>query len=266
VRVVVGDGEYGHAERAPYDRVIVTAGAWDVPDAWKGQLAPGGRLVVPLRMRGVTRSVALELHAGVWQSVSVEECGFMPVRGAGAVTERNVELLGDSGVRFRVDDGQPIDADALGAALAVPAALAWSGVVVPEKPFDHLDFWLAGTAAAAVCRIFLFDRALESGLARPIYPWGSMGLYTGSSFAYLIRRPAAGGGEPLCELGVCAYGPDGEQLAGRAADQVRAWGRARETLAGLRVEVHPAGSPDVPGAMMSVEKTSSRVFVSAIPA
>jgi protein-L-isoaspartate(D-aspartate) O-methyltransferase len=93
-----------------------------------------------------------------------------------------------------------------------------------------------------------------------------VGLYTASSFAYLIRRPAGGAGEPVCELGVCAYGPDGEELAGRAAAQVRAWGRARETIAGLRIEVHAAGSPDVPGAMMTVDKTSSRVFVSAIPA
>ncbi|KAA9382066.1 methyltransferase domain-containing protein [Microbispora cellulosiformans] len=61
VRVVHGDGEAGHPEHAPYDRIIVTAGAWDVPPAWREQLAPNGRLVVPLRIQGVTRSVALEL-------------------------------------------------------------------------------------------------------------------------------------------------------------------------------------------------------------
>jgi protein-L-isoaspartate(D-aspartate) O-methyltransferase len=57
----------------------------------------------------------------------------------------------------------------------------------------------------------------------------------------------------MCELGVCAYGPDGNQLVGRTAARVRAWGPARETMARLRVEVHPVGSPDVPGAMMTVD-------------
>ncbi|MEV1179505.1 methyltransferase domain-containing protein, partial [Nonomuraea sp. NPDC049784] len=52
VQVVHGDGATGHPENAPYDRIIVTAGAWDVPPAWREQLAPGGRLVVPLRVRG----------------------------------------------------------------------------------------------------------------------------------------------------------------------------------------------------------------------
>ncbi|MEV0446025.1 hypothetical protein AB0I84_26980 [Streptomyces spectabilis] len=32
--------------------MIVTAGAWDIPAAWWRQLAPDGRLVVPLRLHG----------------------------------------------------------------------------------------------------------------------------------------------------------------------------------------------------------------------
>jgi protein-L-isoaspartate(D-aspartate) O-methyltransferase len=44
---------------APFDRIIVTAGAWDlVPARWQ-QLAVGGRLMVPLRLHGsgLTRSI-----------------------------------------------------------------------------------------------------------------------------------------------------------------------------------------------------------------
>jgi protein-L-isoaspartate(D-aspartate) O-methyltransferase len=40
----VGDGEHGHAPGAPYDRIIVTAGAWDLPTSWADQLAPGSSL------------------------------------------------------------------------------------------------------------------------------------------------------------------------------------------------------------------------------
>jgi protein-L-isoaspartate(D-aspartate) O-methyltransferase len=48
VDVVVGDGAYGAESRSPYDRIVVTAGAKEVTGAWSAQLAPHGRLVVPL--------------------------------------------------------------------------------------------------------------------------------------------------------------------------------------------------------------------------
>jgi protein-L-isoaspartate(D-aspartate) O-methyltransferase len=265
VRVVHGDGEGGYPPGAPYDRIIVTAGAWDVPPAWREQLAPGGRLVVPLRMRGVTRSVALELDGDVWRSVSITDCGFMPMRGPGAVEERNVELPVGSGVRIRVDDGQPFDVEALGAALRTPPATSWSQVVVPWKPLDHLDFWLAG-APAPLCRVIVLTRALEAGLVAPVYSWGSMGCYTADSFAYLIRRPAdSGTDQEMVELGACAYGPGAERLASEVAGRVWAWGRARDTLGALRIEVHPAGSAAGP-AMIVADKRHSTVLVIAGPA
>ncbi len=47
----VGDGTIGWTEHAPYDGIIVTAGAPDVPEALAKQLAIGGRLVVPVGER-----------------------------------------------------------------------------------------------------------------------------------------------------------------------------------------------------------------------
>jgi protein-L-isoaspartate(D-aspartate) O-methyltransferase len=44
----VGDGTIGHRAQAPYDGIIVTAGAPDVPEPLARQLAMGGRLVVPV--------------------------------------------------------------------------------------------------------------------------------------------------------------------------------------------------------------------------
>jgi len=49
VNIVLADAEGGVPDHAPCDRVIVTAETWDIPPAWPGQLAEGGRLVVPLR-------------------------------------------------------------------------------------------------------------------------------------------------------------------------------------------------------------------------
>jgi protein-L-isoaspartate(D-aspartate) O-methyltransferase len=266
VRVVHGDGAAGYFPDAPYDRIIVTAGAWEVMPAWRDQLVPEGRLVVPLRIRGITRAVVLEPDGDIWRSVSVDECGFMPMRGPQAVEERNVELPVNTGVRIRVDDGQPVDAEALGAALSVPPVLAWPGLVVPWKPLDHLDFWLVG-AGAQVCRVFVLPRAAEAGVIPPLYAWGSMGCYSSGTLGYLIRRPATGGeGQKMMELGACAYGPDGQWLAGEMADRVRAWGQTGPGLSGLRIEVHPAGKPAPVPAMIVAEKRHSTVLVIQEPA
>ena len=48
VGIRVGDGSRGWAEHAPFDKVLVAAGAERVPPALLGQLKPGGRLVLPL--------------------------------------------------------------------------------------------------------------------------------------------------------------------------------------------------------------------------
>ncbi|MFA9461807.1 protein-L-isoaspartate(D-aspartate) O-methyltransferase [Thiohalorhabdus methylotrophus] len=48
VSVRVADGNRGWPEAAPFDGIVVTAGAREVPVALVEQLAPGGRLVLPL--------------------------------------------------------------------------------------------------------------------------------------------------------------------------------------------------------------------------
>jgi len=48
VQIIVGDGSKGYPKNAPYDRIIVTAGAPHTPDALIEQLSPDGILVVPV--------------------------------------------------------------------------------------------------------------------------------------------------------------------------------------------------------------------------
>src|SRR6266702_3856252 len=81
VHVATRDGALGDPDHAPYDRIILTVGAWDIPTAWWDQLAPGGRLVVPLRWRGLTRSIAFDYTDGIMRSDSVHLCGFVPMLG-----------------------------------------------------------------------------------------------------------------------------------------------------------------------------------------
>ena len=49
VEVRAGDGYAGWPEAAPFDRIIVTAGAPHVPEPLVAQLKPGGRMVIPVR-------------------------------------------------------------------------------------------------------------------------------------------------------------------------------------------------------------------------
>jgi len=82
VTVVHGDGAAGYLSGAPYDRIILTVGAWDILPAWHEQLASNGRLVLPLTvLPGQQLSIAFEQHEEYLQSISAVPCGFMPLRG-----------------------------------------------------------------------------------------------------------------------------------------------------------------------------------------
>jgi protein-L-isoaspartate(D-aspartate) O-methyltransferase len=48
VEVRIGDGYRGWPERAPFDGIVVTAAAPDIPPALVAQLKPGGRMVIPV--------------------------------------------------------------------------------------------------------------------------------------------------------------------------------------------------------------------------
>ena len=81
VDAVAGDGHEGWASRAPYDRIIVTAGARRVEPAWSAQLVDGGRLVVPIT--GSDRRGTCQWYEKVDGLLVLEgemSCGFVPMR------------------------------------------------------------------------------------------------------------------------------------------------------------------------------------------
>lgn len=77
-----GDGARGWPERAPFDAIIVTAAALEVPPALLAQLAPGGRLVVPVGEPYGEQDLRLVCKddAGVATSRSVLPVAFVPMR------------------------------------------------------------------------------------------------------------------------------------------------------------------------------------------
>lgn len=260
VSVICGDGEFAHPDGAPYERIIITAGAWDLPPAWADQLAEGGRLVVPLRMRGLTRTIAFERTQGCWRSRSMTECGFMPLQGAGGVAEHNTSLGERGGIVVRTDDGRRADAAALNPAFDHPAKLCWPGVRLPRGELTDVDFYLADLDG--FCRLIVRDRrVIEDGFVEPVNLWGSMGVFDHDTFVYLTRRALDGTEQSGFELGVCAYGPGSDDLAERVADRLRAWDQDRASTGELRVEVCPLGAGDADGARMIIDKRHNRVIV-----
>jgi protein-L-isoaspartate(D-aspartate) O-methyltransferase len=261
VRVACGDGEYGYHQAAPYDRIIVTAGAWDVPAAWTDQLAPGGRIVVPLRIRGLTRSVALERQDGFLVSRSLQYCGFIPIRGAGYCAEPTIKLRDDPEVSVRLDDGMSVDADALRAALDHPPVHQWLGVNVAEDAVGDVEFWLADLEG--FCRLLTGGGPAAGGLVEPMYRWGSMAVIQHDTIGYLTMRPAPAGpdGRRVFELGVCSYGPFGDQVAAGLAGRIHRWERESRSGGGIWIEVHPAGSMPRGEGLLMADKQHARVIV-----
>jgi phosphoribosylformylglycinamidine synthase len=88
VHVVAADGAFGWPSGAPYDRIILTVGAWDIAPTWLDQLAEDGLLVLPLWLGGGDASVTLRKRDGALHSESVLPCGFMRLRGTEAGPER----------------------------------------------------------------------------------------------------------------------------------------------------------------------------------
>jgi protein-L-isoaspartate(D-aspartate) O-methyltransferase len=261
VRVVLADAEGGVGDYGPYDRIIVTAGAWDIPPAWVGQLNSAGRLVVPLRMRGVSRSVAFD-RVGV-RLISREHmmAGFVPVQGDGEWRERLVLLHGDD-VGLRLDENQAIDDEGLREALTSQGVRSWSGVRFGRmEPFDDLFLWLA-SRTSTFCLLTRKRTEAARALVDPASPLGTPTIVAGRSFAYLTFREVDQGAGTY-EFGAIAHGADAQGLADSMTEEVRLWDRDHRHGPAALIMVHPAGTPDEQlGDGYILDKRHTRITIS----
>lgn len=77
-----GDGSRGLPSRAPFDRILVTAGAPVVPKALTEQLAEGGILVIPVGDRDKQFMLVIEKKDGRLIETKYDAFAFVPLRGA----------------------------------------------------------------------------------------------------------------------------------------------------------------------------------------
>jgi protein-L-isoaspartate(D-aspartate) O-methyltransferase len=97
VSIVSADGGDGYPEGAPYDRAMFTAGAYDLPRAFYGQLKDGGLLMAVLKIEGGGDSLfVLRKMRDHFESVDSIACAFVQLRG-----------------KYQIEDLEPAAPDAL---------------------------------------------------------------------------------------------------------------------------------------------------------
>lgn len=90
VNIRLADGTHGWQDMAPFDAILVTAGAPEVPQDYLNQLAVGGRLVIPVGDRNsqvllrITRTKEQE-----YQEDQLQGCRFVPLIGNHGWNESN---------------------------------------------------------------------------------------------------------------------------------------------------------------------------------
>jgi protein-L-isoaspartate(D-aspartate) O-methyltransferase len=86
VEIVEGDGTKGWREEAPYDAILAAASGSHVPRPWVEQLAPDGRIVMPVGDPGLVQELI---------KVTKQEDGILRQESLGGV--RFVPLIGEEG-------------------------------------------------------------------------------------------------------------------------------------------------------------------------
>lgn len=255
VSVRCADGGYGDPDGAPFDRIMVTAGAWDIAPAWLDQLTETGCLVLPLSVRGIQLSVSLERRPGRWTGTSACRCGFVRMLGAFAGPEHVQRLGGASGLYVQVADGSPADLGALQQALTGPVADVWPRLRVWNiADLADADLWLT-LRHPELDRITVL--AVPGGWLPqgPLPPLGGLVSHASArdKLGIAVLLPGESGTDwPAAAADgvlVRGYGPGGPELASTLARSLAEWsGQGRPGTHDLSLAVWPRGAAGGPAA------------------
>ncbi len=83
IQVFVGDGTLGWKSEAPYDGIIVSAGAKEIPQSLINQLKPGGKLIIPLEHENYHKLFRIKKEETGFIKEEIIDCMFVPLIGRG---------------------------------------------------------------------------------------------------------------------------------------------------------------------------------------
>lgn len=261
VRVVAGDGVAGAPEHAPFDRILLTVAADDLVPAWRAQLAPEGRLVLPLILNVLQESVAFEgpppLH-----SVSVLGASFVTLRGDAAVVPHEIVLRETvPPLRLRVRDTSRIDPDGLARRLAEAPVAVKLGMIRAEDVWGGLDVWLDAhlpTLALATTVGEVDAAAFASWLtvvSEPP-PFGmTLAVCDGDAVALAVRDRSG-------DVGLAAYGRAGRLVAAVRGAVARWIAAGRPSTRVLRIAAHADAPLDTQPADVVIPKRTVTLALS----
>ena len=261
VQVLCADGGYGYPDAAPYDRIILTVGAPDITPAWWRQMKPDGRLVLPLLLRGSMKSIAFERSSDHLQSLSVAECGFIPLRGDfSAKLSNRIQLGPDPGLYVEPMAELTIDGDVVYDFLTGSYKDLSAGVEVTvwDLLSGSLWTWLA-LHEPQICKLMAEGNMVERNLVPPLIviddnqkSAGTAALLDKTGLAALIRPPDQSAPAVAADklflpdspatqpfaLFVRQFGLD-ETITKRLLAQIQAWKVASASSNNMHIRAYP---------------------------
>ena len=171
VRLAIGDGARGWHEQAPFQGILVAAAADEVPPELLGQLADGGRLVVPVgRGRGEQVLTIIERDGDAFVERHDTRCRFVPLIRDVSPDDRRAAALRGSGADEDAGWASPGGEDARGDS------------TYPEEAREMKSVRRQGQRRRAG-RVLPRQRAPRGGAARP--------ARLGEERERRLRRPCA---------------------------------------------------------------------------
>jgi len=239
VQVIAADAEHGVPQSAPFHRIIVTARASDVPPPWLDQLDAFGRIVVPLEIRGLTRTVAFDRDGAGLVSRDYRLASFVPMQGSGSRRQPMIPL--DDGLALRAeDDSSVFEVEALREAAHGPRLERWSGAAF-DLPDELQLFLLTNMPQAAL--LYASEELIDQGQFAPAAGYGVPVLISGGSFAYRTKRDNVE--TDGWESGAFAHGPDAEAVADQYLELLRRWARNHRRRGAACIRYSPGSPGDI---------------------
>ncbi|GAC1355936.1 MAG: hypothetical protein NVS4B11_08260 [Ktedonobacteraceae bacterium] len=180
VQVLCADGGLGFPAAAPYDRIILTVNAGDITPAWHEQLKPDGRLLLPFSVRGPQVAVAFRRVENHFESISVQPCGFVGLRGAFAEQGLQVQLDPEPGLLYLIlGEPRPVAIQFVAQWLHEPTLDVPTRIQLTiHELFASLNFWLA-LHEPRFCSLTAQRSAIERGIVPNLFPLlGNIPSYT----------------------------------------------------------------------------------------